>query len=475
MDSVEGFTATALVPDDVPMGTATVTLAVPNESVSTTVNVVASAFGLFTNSSGIGQAVAQNFAAGSPGPNNFTHPAHPGDTVTLYGTGLGSATQSQVAVMLGGRPAPLSFAGPTPYLPGTDVINFQIPADLAIPDGCFVAVQVVANGVVSNQASISKAAAGVAACTPPFDLTAAQMTQLDAGQTIPFVKFSIDGLVSSPVNGAKVTLENLIHPLLVRNESFDVEAIQTNEANLATMFQPLLADDVFYSCSLSNGGAVAVINASGNVNLGPELTLTGPGATGYILTSPGQSFYSLSLPTGPPVSSPEQLPPPFFVPGVWQISGPGGQPNPYAGVPNPTLPYTEQITTPPTIQLTNFASMQTIDPTKPLVVTWSPVGYGPGDVVTVTVGPIGVSCRAHASDGFLSIPPSALPILISGQTGGATVPEYLQISAAPQPDQLTRADIPVGGGLATPEIVPGIFTYSFTESLPVALPAYGIQ
>ena len=247
--SVQGATVLALVPSDVPLGPGTVVLKTAMNITAPVVyvNVVASDFGLFTNSSGIGQAIAQKVALGSVGTNNLTHPAHPGDYVTLYGTGLGSAAEAQVAVLLGGHPAPVSYAGHAPSLPGVDQINFQVPADLAIPNGCFVAVQVVVNGVASNQASVSKAAAGAGACSPPIDLTAAQMAQLDAGQSLPFVSFSIDGLISSPPGSAG----------LVRNESFNVEPIQTNEASIAVMSQPLVADDVFYSCSASSGGAVA--------------------------------------------------------------------------------------------------------------------------------------------------------------------------------------------------------------------------
>jgi uncharacterized protein (TIGR03437 family) len=340
--NLQGATVLALVPSDVPLGPGTVVLKVaPNVTAPVVVvKVVASDFGLFTNSSGIGQAIAQNITLGVVATNNLTHPGHPGDYVTLYGTGLGSA-QVQVAVLLGGHSAPVSFAGHSPALPGVDQINFQVPNDIAIPNGCFVAVQVIVNGVESNIGSVSKAV-GPGACSPPIDLTEVQMAQLDAGQNLPFVSFSIDGFAA----------EQSASTGFLRNESFGVEAIITNEASLATISPPLVADDVFYGCAASSGGTVgAILVGSGGVDLGPKLTLTGPGTTGYILTSPGQSFYSLGLPTGPPVTSPDQLPPPYFVPGVWQIAGAGSQPNPYFQSQYPTLPFQAQITIPPVIQL----------------------------------------------------------------------------------------------------------------------------
>lgn len=437
---------TVVVPANIPPGVAQLSVAENGGEGVTNVNVVD--FLVFTNSGGIGQALAQNVVAGVVETNNLTHPAHPGDTVTLYGVGIASATQ--FGVLLGGHPATVTYGGPAPSLPGIDQINFQVPDDPAIPNGCFVAMQVVVNGSGSNVASISKAAAGATACTPPIDLTVAQMAQLDAGQSIPVVNFSIDGLAA----------EQSMSSGFLRNESFNVQTMLENEATLALTSQPLLADDVFYSCTVSGGAAIAHINESGGVDLGPKLTLTGPDAKAQILTTPSQFYYSLSLPTGPAVTSPAQLPPPFFVSGVWQIAGPGSQLSPYVVEQYATLPFSAQITTPPTLQITNYASLQNIDRQNYLTVAWNPAGYGPGDVVIVTTGGAQVvSCRAHATDGQLSIPPSVLGTITPAPN------QYFQISASERPDQVVRADIPlVAGGL-----VPGTFTYSFTESFPVVI------
>src|SRR5580700_9565693 len=95
--SVQRASVVALVPSDVPLGPGTLVVktALNITAPVVQVNVIASAFGLLTNSSGIGQDQAQNVVLGAVGPNNLLHPAHPGDLVRLSGTGLGTASQAQ--------------------------------------------------------------------------------------------------------------------------------------------------------------------------------------------------------------------------------------------------------------------------------------------------------------------------------------------------------------------------------------------
>jgi len=93
-----------LIPRDGPLGQDSVTLSYnPQNSVTQSVNIVATSFGL--HSAGFGEAaLAQNISSNGPQLNNLTHPARPQDFVTLWGTGLGSATADNVTVLLGGHP-----------------------------------------------------------------------------------------------------------------------------------------------------------------------------------------------------------------------------------------------------------------------------------------------------------------------------------------------------------------------------------
>src|SRR5215469_14405493 len=83
------------------------------------VRIQRSAPGILTqNQSGTGMALAQNFNSETDQPrNNFTHAAHPGQVVTLWGTGLGPGPGDDSAapvpqdlnlnlpVIVGGKPA----------------------------------------------------------------------------------------------------------------------------------------------------------------------------------------------------------------------------------------------------------------------------------------------------------------------------------------------------------------------------------
>jgi uncharacterized protein (TIGR03437 family) len=123
-------------------------------SATVTVNVAASAFGLFTaNGSGLGQGAILN-QDGSY--NSAGDPAGHGSIVSLYGTGDGldtagvnsgtlvltapyPTTAAPVTVTIGGQPAEVLYAGAAPFLPaGITQINARIPQSVAAGDAPIV-------------------------------------------------------------------------------------------------------------------------------------------------------------------------------------------------------------------------------------------------------------------------------------------------------------------------------------------------
>lgn len=115
------------------------------------VSVVAAAPGIFTVSGGTGQAAANN-QDGSL--NSASNPAARGSVVSLYATGQGSATGSDVSVTIAGYNAPILYAGPAPGFPGLMQINAQIPGGF-LPPG--VQSVVLAVGDATSQAGVTLA------------------------------------------------------------------------------------------------------------------------------------------------------------------------------------------------------------------------------------------------------------------------------------------------------------------------------
>jgi uncharacterized protein (TIGR03437 family) len=97
-----------------------------------------------------------------------TNAAHPGDILSLYGTGLGpvNAPDNQapgivsplgisVQVLVAGQSIAPLYAGLAPLFPAEDQINFQLPAVGQIPEGCSIPIVVMVNGMASNSAALA--------------------------------------------------------------------------------------------------------------------------------------------------------------------------------------------------------------------------------------------------------------------------------------------------------------------------------
>ena len=89
---------------------------------------------LFTNTqagTGIVMAVRANSTTGSASAISASNPALPGDVVTVYGTGFGSATASAMAVLLAGVSVNPSSVAPLAGSPGTYQVTFTVPGTMA--------------------------------------------------------------------------------------------------------------------------------------------------------------------------------------------------------------------------------------------------------------------------------------------------------------------------------------------------------
>ncbi|HZU27083.1 MAG TPA: hypothetical protein VFA04_16265 [Bryobacteraceae bacterium] len=163
----------AIMPSNTPIGAVTITLTYQGaDSNAIDAQVVKTDLGLFAlNGGGLGPAALQNFLPSSLPINSRTQPAKPGQTVIVYGTGLGAGLNADnvapqagnlpenMTILVGGKQAKKSYSGRSPCCSGLDQIAFAVPADA--PLSCSVPVQVVpADGAPSNVVNIAISADG---------------------------------------------------------------------------------------------------------------------------------------------------------------------------------------------------------------------------------------------------------------------------------------------------------------------------
>ncbi|HUS06848.1 MAG TPA: hypothetical protein VMZ52_11150, partial [Bryobacteraceae bacterium] len=160
----------AILPSTASVGSATVTVSFGGQtSDPQKIWIVPSSFGVFTkNRAGFGPAIVQNFVSPSNTPvNGLATAAKSGQTVILYGTGLGaiagpdnvapgavSAGPGTVEINVAGKTIRPVYAGRSPEYPGLDQINFVLESP---PTGCYIPLQVRAGNSVSNITTISVA------------------------------------------------------------------------------------------------------------------------------------------------------------------------------------------------------------------------------------------------------------------------------------------------------------------------------
>lgn len=195
-----------ILPSSVNPGSYTVTVTNGSVSAGFATTVVKRKFSLFTqDSTGTGLASVQNYISSSRvdlnsyttgnGKGTTISPAHPGQFLLAYGTGMGafaggdniaspafdfSVNGANVQAIIGGMSVPVAYAGRAGYA-GEDQINIALPGN--VPTGCFVSFQISVDGTLSNATYIAIAPdANAAACVDP-GYTTAQLTAFDAGGT----------------------------------------------------------------------------------------------------------------------------------------------------------------------------------------------------------------------------------------------------------------------------------------------------
>jgi len=434
----------AILPSRTPQGAGTLTVTYNGQtSAPASIRVVPSSFGVFTlNQAGSGPGIFQNaYSSTDLRVNTLTESARPGQTVIIWGTGLGPVTQDEakgaapgdlpinLQVYVGGKLANVSYKGRSGCCV-TDQVVFTVPEGV---DGCYVPVVVKINDVVSNFVTMS-VARNNGACT---DATGLSGTQLESAQR------------SGTFRTGGITLQRSVAKF-----SFPgVGSIESKTDSGAASFQRYSFTQLIQSQGAGTGfattyGACTVFAASANssvpadtvvtavpLDAGPVINVTGPKGTKQLTKQNGGS-YTAQLGGGTP--SIPGVPggaatPDFLEPGPYTIdNGSGGSGSDAVGA------FNVKLTIPQLLNWTNMDATETVTRASGLNVTWS------GGDPTGSVYILGTSSAGNTGAGFVCLERTS--------AGQFTVPSYV------------LAALPASSGQ-----VPGILSV-FNNTQPVLLP-----
>jgi uncharacterized protein (TIGR03437 family) len=434
----------AILPSTTPTGTGTVTVTYNGQtSTSIPLTVVTSSFGMYTLSQdGTGPAVVT-----TPGYQaiTLTAPAKPGDTLILWGTGLGpysgDETQPPVetgldvdaSVYVGDVAATISYKGRSSS-PGLDQINFAVPAGVT---GCYVPIAVVVNGTVSNFGSISISTDG-STCSDPAGLPSSAINQVanNGHLKVGFIELQ---------RVAFTATVPLIGPVNVKQDrgaayfyNFDDRALIASRG--------LSSISSFSSCTVlvcSNSDTCIPDNTALNVpqlSAGSSVTITGPnGSTVLPLAANHVGEYHGALgSTGLTGSS-------YLVPGSYTASNSGG-----SDVPS----FTADLTIGSPLTWTNQDAVSktgSIDRTKDLTINYS--GGASGDYVAILGSSTSTTAAQHVTVTFVCTEKAS--------AGSFTIPSFV-LSALPVSDTISISGVSGEGGF----LLLGNYPLSNTFSAP---------
>jgi uncharacterized protein (TIGR03437 family) len=403
----------AILPSTTPVGSGTLTLTYNGASGSTSITVLRTNFGISTvNETGSGPGVVTY-----PGYSlvTDTNSTKPGDTLVIWGTGLGPITGSDanlpaqtdlgtpIQVFVGGIQANVLYRGRSAE-PGLDQINVVVPQ--GVTPGCNVSLVVQTGNLVSNTTSISTAANG-GQCSDPNTVT--QSPTLPPGKTS--YKWGVFSVLSemlylpttnSATLGASALFEGING---VQTAVPIVQGLTVSTASVGSCF----VTAVTVSLTTQGGGSGGTTSVTG-LDAGVAVSLTNP--SGSILGLKPQSGvpgYYAAIPSTLPA-------------GTYQFSTAtgGADVGPFMvnlGIPSPL------IWTNPNV------AKSVIDRTQPLTIAWTggdPQGYLTIDLTslvsnTTTATESIALCTAPVNAGQFMVPPNVLLSLIPTPATGTSI------------------------------------------------------
>ena len=381
-----------VLPGGTPTGAGTLTVSYNGTtSAAFAINVVPATLGLDTYyGTGSGLITATNATTGAL--FNYTNSAAPGQTIVLWGSGLGADTQdsdtvftstphavnqSSVQVYFGPVAGAVGYAGSSGY-PGLNQINVTIPTNA--PTGCGVSVAVVVLGVTSNFGTLP---IGQGVCSDPV--------------------YGINGTLLGQLSGqTTVKSGTVIVGQSVGTSGTSNIALASFSSNTGSAYGSTSGIVSLGSCLVTEVAGSGGSSTSTGLDAGASIALTGP--LGAYTLSPIPTItgiYTAQLPTGAITSTG----------GAFTFKGPGGA-NVGAFTTTVNLPN-------PLMSWTNQSAGATVTRSQGVQINWS--GGTPGSYVVITgssSGSGGTSgsfvCYAPQSALTFTVPPYVTGTLPAG-------------------------------------------------------------
>jgi uncharacterized protein (TIGR03437 family) len=440
----------AILPSLTPVGSGTIAVTNNGQTGTAPIQVVQSAFGIYTlNGAGTGPAAAFDAAANPLSPAN---PANPGGTITLWGSGVGPATGDEtklqtpanltnipIEVDVGGLVATVAYHGRSIY-PGLDQINLVIPPN--VQPGCWVSVVVRSGTSIGNFATIPVAPTGQMCTDTATGYSGAELQAL---------------YNKGAFNVGSIAIGSYTYPSQMVNGK-PIPGATTN--NAATTFTHFPSPAVFGAAQVAPAAATTVaaaavslgscvVNPLGYISSPPKVLFSyldaGPainitGAAGMQTITPVNNYYGAPT-TGNSLSS------------VFITSSGGSYTfnNSPGGLAVGT--FTAQATVPAAFVWNEMTTMTSVNRAQGVTVTWK--NAAPNSFVQITgmssatFGTIilqtSFNCTAPASAGTFTVPPSVtLSLPPTAATVGLVSPAFLSVTNYTYPQPFTAPGIDFG-------------------------------
>lgn len=212
----------AILPSRTPVGDGTIVVYYSGVVGPTApIRVVPAAFGIVTlNSQGNGPAVIQMVRGATRPVNTMLESAHPGELVSLWGSGLGAVSgdeaksplpgdlDSAIEIYVGGQPAKVFYRGRSGCCAGVDEVYFYVPEGVA---GCYVPLVVKSGQGVSNTTTMSISESG-SYCDDPAGFSAADYKRMYLGEKLSagWIELNRRGMFVSQTVEAPLTSETVL-------------------------------------------------------------------------------------------------------------------------------------------------------------------------------------------------------------------------------------------------------------------------